>query len=186
MIEKVCVLDTETTGLSFDDGHRIIEIAALVLDMSTFKAIDKLEQRISPGRSIDPKAQLVHGISLDDLVGKPKFKEVEPALTKMIDGCDLLVAHNLTFDAGFLIGEYGLLEKEFPEIECFDTMTEFRWATPMGKLPNLKELCFACDVEYKDDLAHAAMYDVIVLARCFINACKGNVVDLSGLCDKSK
>lgn len=178
---KVCVLDTETTGLSFEEGHRIIEVAAIVVDLDKMKAIDKLEQRINPGRSIDPKAKLVHGISSSDLVGKPTFKYVEPRLTALVEKCDLLVAHNLEFDAGFLLGEYGLLDKEFPEIESFDTMASCRWATPMGKLPSLKELCFACGIEYNETRAHAALYDVLVLAKCFMKAYAENALDLSGL-----
>ena len=168
---KICVIDTETTGLSFEIGHRIIEVAALCVNLDTYKAVSKFEQRINPERSIDPKASLIHGITSSDLRGKPAFEKVEPDLTEFISNCNLLIAHNLKFDAGFLLGEYALIDKEFPNIDVYDTL-ECRWATPMGKPPSLKELCFACDIEYDESRAHSALYDVVVLTKCVIAAHK--------------
>lgn len=176
---RVVVLDTETTGIGFDNGHRIIEVAAIVIDTDTRKAVAKFEERINPGRSIDPKAQLVHGIDSSMLVGKPDFKSIVRKLTSVITLSDLIIAHNLQFDAEFLLGEYGLASETFPDIPGFDTMKEFRWATPMGKLPNLKELCFACDVEYDITKAHAALYDCIVLGKCFMSAYRAKMFDIA-------
>jgi DNA polymerase-3 subunit epsilon len=163
----VAGFDTETTGLSFEKGHRIIEVAFIGFDLDTREKVFAFEKRINPGRSIDAKAQLVHKISQSDLVGCPDFAAVEPFVTNIFEKSCLVVAHNITFDAEFLIGEYGLIRKKLPNTQGFDTMSESRSATALGKNPNLEELCYACDVPYDRHLAHGALYDVDRMIRCF-------------------
>src|SRR5690606_34624149 len=103
----LAVGDIETTGLKQEDGHRIIEIAL------SFWAYDKTTgarrkigkpyiQRINPERAIDPGAEAVHKISLSDLRGKPKWKEIAPTVSKILSKVDLFVAHNAAFDAPFI------------------------------------------------------------------------------------
>ena len=79
----ITFFDTETTGLSFDKGHRIIEIALVSYNLEEQNLKLSLVKRINPGREIDPKAQLVHKISSFDLIGKPSFALVEPTITKV-------------------------------------------------------------------------------------------------------
>jgi DNA polymerase III epsilon subunit-like protein len=100
-------------------------------------------------------------------VGKPEFKEVEPIISKVFDKSDLFVAHNLDFDAGFLLNEYSLIGKTLPNVNGFCTMEEGRWATSNGKKPNLGELCYCLEVDYNPDEAHAALYDTYKTAECF-------------------
>ena len=165
---KLIGLDTETTGLNAQD-HRIIEIALMRYDSETQLLEDSLVLRIHPQRSIDPKAQAVHGISINDLKDCPTFKEVARDITRFIKTGDLLIAHNLGFDVEFLVEELLRAEVDVPQIDGFDTL-DARWATPLGKKPSLKELCFALDVPYDVSLAHAATYDVDVMMQCFFKA----------------
>lgn len=99
----IVVLDTETTGLYPGLGHRVVEIGAVRLE--NWQPVAEFSQLIYPERPMDAKASAVSGISDADLLGKPTFAEVEPALSAMMDGA-LLVAHNASFDAGFLGMEY--------------------------------------------------------------------------------
>lgn len=164
--------DIETTGLSQADGHRIIEIAVKLykFDPAT-KArseIGKYEQRINPGRSIDPAAQAVHGISFEMLAAAPRWEEVGPKFAKVLGHCQVGIAHNGdSFDFPFIGNELLRIGCAVPDLRTLDTMLQARWATPMGKVPNLRELAFACGVDYDPAKAHAAMYDVDVMAQCF-------------------
>lgn len=161
-------IDIETTGLSQADGHRIIEVAACLYDAESEKCVGKFVRRINPERSIDAAAQAVHGISFTDLVHEPKWGEVAPTLVKVLERSSMVVAHNgIGFDIPFITGELKRIGIEPPAIQVFDTMTEGRWATFLGKLPSLAELCFASGVEYDPSKAHGAEYDVEVMMSAF-------------------
>lgn len=167
----VSFFDTETTGLK-PETDRIIEIAIAGYDLETEQKKFEFVRRIFSGKAIDPKAQLIHKISMADLIGKPTFAEVEPFITKIFEKSDIAVAHNLNFDVDFLLHEYQRIKKPLPDVQGFDTMADGRWATSFGKLPNLGELCWACEVDYEPDAAHSALYDIDVLAKCFFFAVK--------------
>jgi len=173
--------DSETTGLKVEAGHRIIEVAFVGYSLETRKKLFAFEKRINPHRAIEPKAQLIHGISQADLIGKPSFKEVEPFITKIFEKSDIAIAHNIDFDIGFLFEEYRLIGKQVPDAQGFDTMSEGRWATSFGKNPNLEELCFACEVPYDRGAAHAALYDVERMMECFFFALDNGGYDIKGL-----
>lgn len=161
-------LDIETTGLEQEKGHRIIEVAACLYDADTQRQVARFVKRINPERSIDPKAQAVHGISFDDLVGCPKWEDVAPKLAEIMSKSSLIVAHNGdSFDLPFIGNEFKRIGIAIPEVKCFDTMVNGRWATALGKLPNLGELCFATGVEYDPSKAHGAEYDVEVMMSAF-------------------
>ena len=108
----------------------------------------------------------MHGISLDDLEDEPFFEDEAHRIVDILQESDLVVAHNLDFDAVFLQSELERVGRSLPDVEGFCTMEQGRWATVHGKLPNLRELCFACNVDYNPDEAHAAKYDVIQMLRC--------------------
>ena len=164
-------VDTETTGVEQENGDRIIEICfrAYDFDQTTgdSKLVDSYVQRIHPQRSITPKAQEIHGISIHDLAGCPVWDDVADKVVHMLEASDLLVAHNMDFDGPFIALELLRIGKDVPEVESFCTMKEARWATPYGKLPNLGELCFALNVDYNPTKAHGAEYDVDVMMKCF-------------------
>ena len=167
--------DIETTGLDQSKGHRIIEVAMSLYDSDSQRLLGKFVQRINPQRSIDPGAQAVHGISFDEVSGCPVWEEVAPKLVKIMQRCDVIVAHNGEgFDLPFIAGELLRIGQPVPNVKVFDTMLEGRWATPLGKVPNLGELCFACGVNYDKSLAHAADYDVSIMMQClFVGIQKG-------------
>lgn len=164
-------LDIETTGLSQVDGHRIIEIAVKVYDLESRIEKGQYVMRINPQRGIDAKAQEVHGISYDMLVGKPLWEDVAPKLSKLLSHCQYVVAHNGEgFDLPFIWGEFLRAGVSPPsDMRLADTMLQGRWATPDGAIPNLGVLCFACDVPYDKSLAHSAAYDVSVMMECFFS-----------------
>lgn len=172
-------LDLETTGLVQADGHRIIEVCFAIYDYPNRVAIKKFVQRIDPQRNIDAKAFAVHGIAVDDLKGCPTWDKVAPSLAKLMGAVKLVVAHNGDeFDIPFILNEFMRVGVPIPEVETFDTMLQGRWATPVGKIPNLGELCTACDVEYDASAAHSADYDVDVMMDCFFRGVEWGIYDV--------
>lgn len=99
----IVVLDTETTGLYPGLGHRVVEIGAVRLE--NWQPVAEFNQLIYPERQMEPKASSVSGITDIDLLGKPTFAEIAPELVTFLDGA-LIVAHNASFDAGFLGMEF--------------------------------------------------------------------------------
>jgi DNA polymerase-3 subunit epsilon len=175
--------DTETTGL-LKPEHRFVEVCLIQYDYDPatgwYSERDVYTQRINPERPIDPDATKVHGILASDLVGKPKAEEVLPILRNKLDECQVVVGHNeLDFDLPFLIKELERLGLALPDFTPFDTMIEGRWATPFGKAPSLKELCWASGERYVDEEAHAAEYDVRRMMACFFFGLKRGVFNLS-------
>jgi DNA polymerase III alpha subunit (gram-positive type) len=140
------VLDTETTGLDPNTGHRLIEIACVEV-VDYIPTGREFHQYVHPDRAIDPDAERVHGISLAMLQGKPRFHqpEVVDAFLAFI-GEDVLVAHNAPFDRGFINAELARCQKALlPEARWIDTLAlakkidtvkAFEWGTnvsPEGK-----------------------------------------------------
>lgn len=163
-------LDIETTGLNQADGHRIIEIALSIYKLETGEKVGNFVTRVNPERSIDPDAQAVHGIGLDDLLYAPKWEEVAPKVQRVLSACQYAVAHNGEwFDMPFVFGELMRAGQSLPTVGLIDTMLQARWATPDGSSPSLKALCFACGVDYDTSKAHAALYDVDVMMECFFS-----------------
>lgn len=167
----ICGLDLETTGLDQSAGHRIVEVAAVVHDLDTARLLGKYVQRINPQRSIDPEAQRVHGITFEMLAHEPTWEQVAPNVHKILTAVQYMGGHNVVgFDWPFLTGEFQRIGMAVPKVELIDTMLEARWATPLGKLPNLGELCFACGVDYDPEQAHGADYDITVNMQAYFAA----------------
>ena len=97
---KQIILDTETTGLDYKSGHRLIEIACVEIENRKFTG-NEFHSYLNPERSIDPGAVKIHGLSRDFLSDKPKFSEIYTELLDFIKGSELLI-HNAEFDLGFL------------------------------------------------------------------------------------
>lgn len=158
-------LDLETTGLKAGED-RVIELCCgIYKDDGTF--VKNVTLRFNPCRPIDPKAQAVHHITLEELMTCPKFEEKAELISKLLKKASLIVIHNARFDAPFLAAEFRRCCVEVPEVPVYDTMTENRWAGFDGKYPTLGELCWACDVLYNPKEAHAADYDVNAMMGCF-------------------
>jgi DNA polymerase-3 subunit epsilon len=104
------VLDTETTGIEVDQGHRIIEIGCVELINRQLTG-RHFHHYLDPERAIDAGAESVHGISAADLVGKPRFAQIAGELLEFLGTADLII-HNALFDLGFLNRELELAENE--------------------------------------------------------------------------
>ena len=103
MSKKYIVLDTETTGLEVKQGHRVIEIGAVLLN-DRKKSDEYFHSYLNPSRLIDQEASEVHGIMNEDLEDKPAFDEIAEEFLNFIEGSTLVI-HNAPFDLGFLNNE---------------------------------------------------------------------------------
>ena len=160
------VLDTETTGLSAKDGHRIIEIGAVEL-VNLSVTGRSLHLYINPERDIDAGALEIHGLSSELLADKPVFADV---LVEFIDfiGNDLLVIHNAPFDIGFLNAEFARCGRPPLSMErVIDTLSLAREKYP-GAQASLDALCrrFGVDNTHRD--LHGALIDADLLAAVFV------------------
>lgn len=166
-MSRFLCFDTETSGLKPESGDRLIEVALVTYDSDTRKATRTYVQRLDPECSISSGAQAVHGIAYADLVGKPRFRDVAAEIHAQFEAADMVIAHNLPFDATFFLYEFQAAGLKLPSKPSVDTMGRGRWATPNGKLPRLGELCFALGVKYDAAAAHSALYDVERTIECF-------------------
>jgi len=169
----ITFLDVESTSTKFDlnnlkKSDRVIELAMLSYNLDTRELVESFEERFYVDKTIAAQAELVHGISERDLLGKGRFAAFEPEITRILNKTDVLVGHNLVdFDINFMLVEYAICGKKIPDkFKLFDTI-DSRWATSFGKLPSLAELCWATGVKYDPALAHSALFDIEVLAQCF-------------------
>lgn len=159
--------DTETTGIN-EPQERIIETCLMQFDLDTEEHIKTWLWRCNPMCKIQAKAQKVHGISLADLENEPTWDIVAPAIRGVIEPSCGFVAHNGDdFDVPFIDREMKRVGQNIVWPKTFDTMRQARWATANGKNPRLGELALALDVPYDPSSAHAAEYDVDVMANCF-------------------
>lgn len=163
-------LDLETTGLN-DAEERIVEACCSLYDIDTEAHIQTFTWRINPLRKIGAKAQKVHGISLDMVASEPTWDLIAPHVAGTIQPAVMAVAHNGDdFDFDFLRREFARVGQPCVWPRTFDTMKEARWATHNGKLPKLLELAASLDIPFDPTKAHAAEYDVSIMARCFFEA----------------
>lgn len=158
-------LDIETTGLDCMK-NRIIELC-LGIHADDGKVLKYVTMRFNPKQPIDPKSQAVHHITFEELINEPTFDTKAAQIGALLGKADLIVIHNAQFDAPFLKVELERFGVKAPHIPVYDTMTQSRWATPDGKWPRLGELCWALDVDYDPNAAHAADYDVKCMMDCF-------------------
>jgi len=159
--------DIETTGLEPGD-HRMVEIYLGHWDLTSRKLVKKFYTRLDPQRSIPIETQRVHGISLADVEGCPTWNVVAPRVRDMLDEADVVVGHNWKkFDGPFINYELERVGLEPIDKPIVDTMLNGRWATANGAIPNLGALCFATDIPYDTEKAHAADYDVGVMMDAF-------------------
>ena len=160
-------IDLETTGIDHSKGERIIEIS-LVKVREWGEPWETYDKRCNPRRAIQPGATAVHHITNEMVEEEPYFEDIADEILAFIEGTDVLIAHNMNFDGPFLASELDRIGKDVagsPQLFC--TMENGRWATAIGKFPNLGELCFACGVSYNPDEAHAALYDTDRMMHCF-------------------
>lgn len=164
------VLDTETTGLESAQGHRIIEIGCVEL-VSRRATGRNFHRYLNPEREIDEGARAIHGMSLADLAGKPRFAEIAIEFTQFIVGAELII-HNAGFDVGFLDAEFARLESEQPVrvgtlCQVLDTLGLARQMHP-GQRNNLDALCKRYGVDNSHRELHGALLDARILADVYL------------------
>jgi len=170
-MKRSILFDTETTGLDPATGDRIIEIAALELidDLPTGQHYHVL---IDPERDIPAEASRVHGMTNEDLVGKPKFAEVAEGFLAFI-GESELIAHNARFDFGFINHELGRCRKPgVPLTRMVDTLEIAKARFP--GLPNsLDALCRRFSIDLSERTTHNALLDCRLLAEVYLELMGG-------------
>ncbi len=162
------ILDTETTGLSTREDHRIIEIACIETKnlIPTKKIFYKL---INPERKIYVDALKVHGYTNEKLEKEPKFKEIANELVKFISGKKLII-HNAPFDIGFLNHEFKKINMELLDGKknIIDTLELARSKYP-GSSNSLDNLCKKFNIDLSKRTKHNALLDCELLRKVYIN-----------------
>lgn len=167
------LLDTETTGLSTEEGHRIIEIGCL--EMVNRRLTGKHFHRyLNPERKIDPGAVEVHGLTAEFLSDKPLFSEIFNELLAFIDGAELII-HNAPFDVGFL--NYEFKQANRPNLiqdhcSILDTLQLARRKHP-GQRNSLDALCQRYNVDNSNRQFHGALLDAELLAQVYVHLTGG-------------
>jgi DNA polymerase-3 subunit epsilon len=166
-------LDTETTGLSADNGDRVIEIGCVELLHRKLTG-NNLHFYLNPERDSHEDALRVHGITNEFLKDKPKFAEVVDQFLEYIEGAEIII-HNAPFDVGFLNKELELLGR--PPLTSFvdsitDTLVMAKEMFP-GKRNSLDSLCDRLEVDNSGRTLHGALLDAELLADVYINMTRG-------------
>lgn len=178
-VKRQVVLDTETTGLSTADDHRIIEIGCVEIINRRLTGRN-FHQYINPQREIDAGAIEVHGITNDALADKPLFADIADEFLAFVEGAELII-HNAPFDVGFLNHELGKMPDQQTRIETIcsvlDTLKMARDRHP-GQKNNLDALCKRYDVDNTNRELHGALLDAEILADVYL-AMTGGQVSLS-------
>lgn len=171
--ERLVFLDTETTGLDPRLGHRIIEVAA-VEAIGRELTGNQLHYYLDPEREIDAGATVVHGLSWEDLRGKPKFASIANELLKVMSGARVVI-HNASFDVSFIDQELARL-RQVPiskrDIVVTDSLLLAREKFP-GKRNSLDALCDRLGVDNSHRNLHGALLDARLLAEVFFALTRG-------------
>ena len=174
MTKKLIVLDTETTGLEVEQGHRIIEVGAVTLEDR--KRTDlHFHSYLNPQRSIDEEAEKVHGLSMERLANEPEFSEIAESFLEFVEG-NILVIHNADFDLGFLNAELKRASSNYPALEEIceieDTLVMARSKFP-GQRNSLDALANRFEISGYDRSFHGALLDANILADVYIHLTGG-------------
>lgn len=181
-MSRLIVLDTETTGLSAENGDRVIELGCVELFNRKLTG-NNLHFYLNPGRDSHEEALRVHGISNEFLRDKPKFGEVALEVIEYLRGAELII-HNAAFDVGFLNKELELAGH--PPLRTFvgevtDTLAMAKAMFP-GKRNSLDALCGRLEIDNSNRTLHGALLDAELLADVYINLTRGQdalLIDVS-------
>jgi DNA polymerase-3 subunit epsilon len=166
---RIVVLDTETTGLNPQEGHRIIEIGCVELVKRRLTG-KRFHVYINPDRIIDEGAIAVHGITNQFLDDKPHFEQIVEDFIEFIRGAELVI-HNAPFDVGFINHEFSRLNNKAGTVtdysEVFDTLAYARKKHP-GQRNSLDALCKRYGIDNSHRNLHGALLDAEILADVFL------------------
>ena len=163
---KEIILDTETTGISLKDGHRVVEIGCLELE-NLIPTKNKFHCYLNPERKVSEKAYQVHGYSDEFLSKQKKFAEVVQEFLDFIKGKRLII-HNAEFDLGHINNELYLSGKKKIENEIVDTLILAREKYP-GSPVSLDALCKRFRIDNSKRVQHTALIDCDLLSKVYIN-----------------
>ena len=163
---KEVILDTETTGISIKEGHRIVEIGCIELD-NLIPTKNKFHCYLNPERKVSEKALEVHGYTDEFLAEQKKFKDIGDLFLEFIKDKRLII-HNADFDLGHLNNELAILGKKKINNEIIDTLILARDKFP-GSPVSLDALCKRYRVDNSKRTQHTALIDCDLLAKVYIN-----------------
>jgi DNA polymerase-3 subunit epsilon len=163
---KEVVLDTETTGISVKEGHRIVEIGCIELD-NLIPTKNKFHCYLNPERKVSEKALEVHGYTDEFLAKQKKFNEIGEEFLHFIKGKRIII-HNAEFDLGHLNNELSILGKKKIDNEIVDTLILARDKFP-GSQVSLDALCKRYKIDNSKRTQHTALIDCDLLAKVYIN-----------------
>ena len=168
-MNRQIILDTETTGLSPQQGHRLIEIGCLEM-VNRRLTKKRFHFYINPEREIDAGAVKVHGITAEFLKDKPTFSKIADDLFSFLKGAELII-HNAPFDIGFLNAEFERINKKYIPIteycSVIDTLPMARREHP-GQQNTLDALCRRYGVNNKHRDLHGALIDAALLSEVYL------------------
>ena len=166
-MERLIVLDTETTGIKPSEGHRIIEVGAVeILDREITST--EFHKYVQPNRKVGESVN-IHGITDKFLINKPQFNQISDDLLSFIEGTTLVI-HNAPFDLGFLNNELKIIGiKETIENICpiIDTLELSKQQRP-GTMHNLDALCRRFGIDTSARTRHGALLDAQILAQVYL------------------
>ncbi len=163
---KEVVLDTETTGLSAKDGHRIVEIGCIELE-DLIPTKNKFHCYLNPERKVSEKALATHGYTDEFLSDKKRFKEIADDFLNYIKGKRLII-HNAEFDLSHLNNELKIIGKDLINNEIIDTVILARDKFP-GSSNSLDALCKRYRIDNSKREKHTALIDCDLLSKVYIN-----------------
>ena len=166
-MERLIILDTETTGIKPSEGHRIIEVGAVeIIDREVTNT--EFHKYVQPNRKVGESVN-IHGITDKFLINKPQFNQISDDLMSFIEGATLVI-HNAPFDLGFLNNELKLIGiKEKIENICtiIDTLELSKQQRP-GTMHNLDSLCRRFGIDTSARTRHGALLDAQILAQVYL------------------
>jgi len=163
---KEVVLDTETTGISVKEGHRIVEIGCIELE-NLIPTKNKFHCYLNPGRKVSEKALEVHGYTDEFLSKQKKFDEIGEEFLSFIKDKRIII-HNAEFDLGHLNNELSIFGKKKIDNEIIDTLILARDKFP-GSPVSLDALCKRYKIDNSKRTQHTALIDCDLLAKVYIN-----------------
>jgi DNA polymerase-3 subunit epsilon len=165
------VLDTETTGLDPNDGHRVIEIGCVEL-IDHFPTGKTFQHYLNPERDMPPDAQRIHGITTEFLQDKPRFAEIAEEFLEFIGDAPLII-HNASFDLKFLNSElHRIARKPIPFARAIDTIDMAKSKYP-GSRYSLDELCKRFNIDLSVRSLHGALLDSELTAQVYLELIGG-------------
>lgn len=167
------ILDTETTGLNPDDGHKLVEVAAVEVINRQLTG-NNIHLYVNPGRDSDPEALQIHGLDTDFLMQYPAFAQVAQQVTDFVADAELII-HNAPFDVKFLNTELKLAGLKPIESYCAKVTDSLVYARELfpGRRNSLDALCERFSISNEHRVFHGALLDSELLAQVWLAMTRG-------------